>query len=52
VCTKDSCWSVRTIYGPRELPGVSTVGLGIGRGVADCILTFASQPAQSTVGRS
>jgi hypothetical protein len=30
---KDSCWSVGTIYNPRELPGVSTVGLGIGRGV-------------------
>ena len=32
--TKDSCWSVKTIYDPRELPGVSTVGLGIGRGGA------------------
>jgi hypothetical protein len=33
VCTKDSCWSVGMIYDPRELPGVSTVGPGIGRGV-------------------
>jgi hypothetical protein len=33
VRTKDSCWSVGTIYDPRELPGVSTAGLGIGRGV-------------------
>jgi hypothetical protein len=33
VHTKDSCWSVGTIYDPRELPGVSTAGLGIGRGV-------------------
>jgi hypothetical protein len=33
VRTKDSCWSVGTIYDPRELPGVSTTGLGIGRGV-------------------
>ena len=33
VCTKDSCWSVGTIYDPRELPGVSTAGPGIGRGV-------------------
>jgi hypothetical protein len=33
VCTKDSCWSVGTIYDPRELPRVSTVGPGIGRGV-------------------
>jgi hypothetical protein len=33
VRTKDSCSSVRTIYDPRELPGVSTAGPGIGRGV-------------------
>jgi hypothetical protein len=33
VRTKDLCWSVGTIYDPRELPGVSTVGPGIGRGV-------------------
>jgi hypothetical protein len=26
VRTKDSCWSVGTIYDPRELPGVSTAG--------------------------
>jgi hypothetical protein len=32
VCTKDSCWSLGTIYDPRELPRVSTAGLGIGRG--------------------
>jgi hypothetical protein len=31
--TKDSSWSVRTIYDPRELTGVSTAGPGIGRGV-------------------
>jgi hypothetical protein len=30
---KDPCWSVGTIYDPRELPGVSTIGPGIGRGV-------------------
>jgi hypothetical protein len=35
VRTKDSCWSVGTIYDPRELPGVSTVGPGIGQGVTD-----------------
>jgi hypothetical protein len=34
VRTKDSCWSVRTIYDPRELPGVSTAGPRIGRGGA------------------
>jgi hypothetical protein len=33
VRTKDPCWSVRMIYDPRELPGVSTAGPGIGRGV-------------------
>jgi hypothetical protein len=33
VCIKDSCWSVGTIYDPRELPWVSTAGPGIGRGV-------------------
>ena len=33
VCTKDSCWSVGTIYDPRELSEVSTVSPGIGRGV-------------------
>jgi hypothetical protein len=36
VCTKDSCWSVGTIYDPRELSGVSTAGPGIGRGVTTC----------------
>ena len=35
--TKDSCWSVGTIYDPSELPGVSTTGLGIGRGVTSGI---------------
>jgi hypothetical protein len=33
VRTKDSCWSVGTIYDPRELLGVSTIGLEIGQGV-------------------
>jgi hypothetical protein len=33
VRTKDSCWSVGTIYDPRELSGVSIAGPGIGRGV-------------------
>ena len=35
--TKDSCWSVGTIYDLRELPGVSTAGPGIGRGVTSGI---------------
>jgi hypothetical protein len=29
VRTKVSCWYVGTIYDPRELPGVSTPGLGV-----------------------
>jgi hypothetical protein len=33
VHTKDPVWSVGTIYDTRELSGVSTVGLEIGRGV-------------------
>jgi hypothetical protein len=37
VRTKDSCWSVWTIYDPRELPGVSIASLGIGRGVRNGI---------------
>jgi hypothetical protein len=37
VRTKDSCWFVGTIYDPRELSGVSTVGSGIGRGVTSGI---------------
>jgi hypothetical protein len=39
VHTKDSCWSVGTIYDPRELLGVSTVGAGIGQGVTSGIRT-------------
>jgi hypothetical protein len=40
VCTKDLCWSVGTIYDPRELPGVSTAGLGIGRDVTSGIRAY------------
>jgi hypothetical protein len=39
VHTKDLCWSVGTIYDPRELSGVSTAGLGIGRGVTGNLLS-------------
>jgi hypothetical protein len=35
VRTKDLCWSVGTIYDPKELSGVSTVGPGIERGVTN-----------------
>jgi hypothetical protein len=37
VRTKDSCWSVWMIYDPRELPGVSIAGPGIGRDVTSGI---------------
>jgi hypothetical protein len=37
VHTKDPCWSVGTIYDPKELPEVSTTGPGIGRGVTSGI---------------
>jgi hypothetical protein len=37
VRTKDLCWSVGTIYDPSKLPGVSTTGPGIGRGVTSGI---------------
>jgi hypothetical protein len=37
VRTKDSCWSVGTIYDPSKLPGVSTVDPGIGRGITSGI---------------
>jgi hypothetical protein len=37
VRTKDLCWSIETIYDPRELPGVSTAGPGIGQGVTSGI---------------
>jgi hypothetical protein len=40
---KDSCWSMGTIYDPRELPGVSIVGPGIGRG---CYKWYQSQPSR------
>jgi hypothetical protein len=37
VCTKDPCWSMGTIYDPKELPGVSTAGPWIIRGVTSGI---------------
>jgi hypothetical protein len=33
VRTKDTCWSVGTIYDPKELPGVSIIGPGVDGGV-------------------
>jgi hypothetical protein len=45
VRTKDLCWSLGTIYDPRELPGVSTTGPGIGRGVTTSIVRFSNVPS-------
>jgi hypothetical protein len=39
VCTKGSCWSVGTIYDPRELPRVSTSGPRV-----DEVLQLVSEP--------
>jgi hypothetical protein len=36
VRTKYSCWSVETIYDPRELPAVSTAGPGVDRVLHSC----------------
>jgi hypothetical protein len=41
VCTKDPCWSVGTIYDPRELLGVSTVAPVQG---LDGVLQVESEP--------
>jgi hypothetical protein len=46
VRTKDSCWSVGTIYDPRELPGVRTAGPGIGRGVTPAYSSSIHCPIQ------
>jgi hypothetical protein len=43
VRTKDLCWSMGTIYDPRELPGVSTTGLGIGQGVTCALARTLAQ---------
>jgi hypothetical protein len=46
VRTKDPCWSVGTIYDPKELPGVSTAGPGV-----DGVLQVVSEPTL-TVSRT
>jgi hypothetical protein len=46
VRTKDPCWSVGTIYDPSELPGVSTIGLGL-----DAVLQVVSE-STLTVSRA
>jgi hypothetical protein len=40
VRTKDSGWSMGMIYDPRELPGVSTAGPGIGWGVTRIMISW------------
>jgi hypothetical protein len=44
VRTKDSCWSVGTIYDPTELPEVSTADPGL-----DGVLHSSSTPTLSQV---
>ena len=43
--TKDPCWSMGTIYDPRELPGVSTVGPRVDR-----VLQVVSKPTLAVSG--
>ena len=45
--TKDSCWSVGMIYDPRELPGVSTTGPEIGRGVTPLLCDLIEEDDSS-----
>jgi hypothetical protein len=40
VRTKDSCWSVGTLYDPRDIPGVSTTDPGV-----DDVLQVVSEPS-------
>jgi hypothetical protein len=49
VRTKDPCWSVGTIYDPRELPGVSTTGLGLD-GVLQVVLELTLMVSRVCVG--
>jgi hypothetical protein len=49
VRTKDSCWSVGTIYDPRELPGVSTTGPGVD-GVLQVVSELTLAVSQACVG--
>jgi hypothetical protein len=49
VRTKDSCWSMRTIYDPRELLGVSTAGPGIEQGATEPTNKKKKKDAQQRV---
>jgi hypothetical protein len=50
VCTKDSCWSMGTIYDPRELPGVSTTNQGIGWGGTSVVSEPILEVSRACVG--
>jgi hypothetical protein len=49
VRTKDLCWSVGIIYDPRELPGVSIAGPGVG-GVLQVVLEPTLVVSRACVG--
>jgi hypothetical protein len=49
VRTKDLCWSVGTIYDPRELPGVSTTCPGVD-GVLQVVLEPTLAVSRACVG--
>jgi hypothetical protein len=49
VCTKDSCWYVGMVYGPRGLPGVSIAGPRVAQ---DNVVLNASQGENELGGDS
>jgi hypothetical protein len=49
VHTKDSFWSVGTIYDHRELPGVSTAGSGVDK-VLQVVLVLTLAVSRVCVG--
>jgi hypothetical protein len=49
VRTKDLCWSMGTIYDPRELPGVSIAGPGVD-GVLQVVLEPTLAVSRACVG--
>jgi hypothetical protein len=48
--TKGLCWSVGTIYDPRDLPGVSTTSLGLDR-VLQVVLESTLAVSHACVGK-
>jgi hypothetical protein len=45
--TKDSCWSVGMVYGPRGLPGLSTTDTGVDVVLHGVIVKGTSRKATS-----